>query len=726
MGRWTRRGRTALSTVLTVVAMVFVLVGGTTLYLREEVFDAGAFADRAAGALQNNDIRGTISDIIVATAIEKGTTELLQAKPLLQIVVDGAMRTPAFRSLFRTAALNLHSAAFTRDDRSAALDLADAGQVVISAANAVAPKLAKEIPRDLNARLIDFRKRQWATTTLEIADDVRWLGIVLPLVALLLVAASIAIAPNRRHAIARVGLGLAVIAVVGFGALLYLRDGIQITIQGGDQARATRAGRELFDVFFGDLQTWCLAAGGFGLVLAAAATSFLQPVEVASRAERLRALALHTPETPGGRLFRGALVFGVGLFIVLDPGSFLTVLAIIVGAFGLFFGTSEILSVVTRPREAAGGVAGGRGRAIAIAATVLLVAVAGVVATALALSTSPTKRPRFGTDSDPTYCNGFRELCDRNLDRVAFAASHNSMSAGDYQGFYFAHHTGGITAQLNYGIRGLLIDAYYGIRDPKRNRVRTDLTGEARQKVAKLVGKQGIEAAQRLAGRIGLGDLKGKKGLYLCHALCELGAVPMSDALGEVRDFMATHPDEVLVIFIEDYVPATAIAKAFKDAGLLPYVLDHARDRPWPTLRQMVTSGRRLLVMAEKHADLPRVPWYDDGFDDTQDTPYSFKTIDQLRNYRRSCALLRGNPNSPLFLINHWIEKLNPSPAQSTDVNGFRFLLRRVKTCARMRGLFPTLVAVNFYERGDVLGVVNVLNGLPPDAKARLPERKGS
>ena len=46
------------------------------------------------------------------------------------------------------------------------------------------------------------------------------------------------------------------------------------------------------------------------------------------------------------------------------------------------------------------------------------------------------------------------------------------------------------------------------------------------------MGRQGIDAAERLAGRIGLGDLKGKKDLYLCHALCELGAVRMFDALG--------------------------------------------------------------------------------------------------------------------------------------------------------------------------------------------------
>jgi hypothetical protein len=130
--------------------------------------------------------------------------------------------------------------------------------------------------------------------------------------------------------------------------------------------------------------------------------------------------------------------------------------------------------------------------------------------------------------------------------------------------------------------------------------------------------------------------------------------------------------------------------------------------------------------MAEKHADLPRVPWYQDGFDVTQDTPYSFKSMDEMRRYNTSCGLLRGNVNSPLFLVNHWIEKLNPSPAESEKVNSTAFLGRRVRACERIRGLFPTLVAVNFYERGDLLEVVNVLNGLPADAKAKLPVRKGA
>jgi hypothetical protein len=726
VGRWSRRGRVVLSTVLTVVAAVLLLVGGATLYARQEIFNADAFADRSQAALKNDDIRQTISDELVETAIRHGSTELLQAKPLLQTVADAALRTPAFRSLFRTAALNLHRLAFSHDESSVALDLADVGQVIAGAARGVAPQIANQIPRDLDARLIDFRKRQWATKTLEVADNVRFFGIVLPILAVLLMAGAIAVAPNRRSAVTRVGTAIAATAAVGVVALLLVRDGIHLTGIGGDDARATRAGRALFDVYFADLRTWCLWVGAAGLVLAAAATSVLQPVEVASRAERARQVVLHQPTTRWGRLLRGVVIAAVGLFVVIDPGRFVDILAILAGAFAIFFGASEILSIVTRPAgETETETSTRRRRALVTAGVAVLVVAATATALAIVLSPGGEKRPAFGADRNPTYCNGFRELCDRNLDQVAFAATHNSMSAGDYRGFYFAHHTGTIGAQLDYGIRGLLIDAYYGIRDPKTNRVRTDLSGPAAKKPVDALGPQAVQAAERLAGRVGLGDLKGKKEMYLCHALCELGAVPMSQALGEIRDFMVKHPDEVLVIFIEDYVKAIDIAKQFKQAGLLRLVLTHNRDAPFPTLRQMISSGKRILVMAENRPDLSRVPWYANGFDLTQDTPYSFRNPTQLEDFKDSCALNRGSANSPLFLVNHWIERLNPSPSQTASLDTFPKLLARVRACERIRRLNPpTLVAVNFYDEGDVLGVVNVLNGLPRDAKPKLPARR--
>src|SRR6187401_1117320 len=60
-------------------------------------------------------------------------------------------------------------------------------------------------------------------------------------------------------------------------------------------------------------------------------------------------------------------------------------------------------------------------------------------------------------------CNMHVELCDRPLDEVVFAGTHNSMAASS-QGFLFARQQGGIVAQLASGVRAFLVDFHYGAR----------------------------------------------------------------------------------------------------------------------------------------------------------------------------------------------------------------------------------------------------------------------
>ncbi len=45
-------------------------------------------------------------------------------------------------------------------------------------------------------------------------------------------------------------------------------------------------------------------------------------------------------------------------------------------------------------------------------------------------------------------------------------------------------------------------------------------------------------------------------------------------------------------------------------------------------------------------------------------------------------------------------------------VNAYNLLMGRVRNCMQQRQLFPTIVAVNFYDQGDLLRVVNDLNGV--------------
>ncbi len=334
--------------------------------------------------------------------------------------------------------------------------------------------------------------------------------------------------------------------------------------------------------------------------------------------------------------------------------------------------------------------------------------------TAVVLASDDEEAPVVERPDRPvTVCNGRAALCDRALNQVVFAGTHNSMSAADERGWYFAGHRGGLGEQLEYGVRALLIDTHYGIRDKEGN-VRTDLEREGtnRQKIVGAIGEEGLAAAERLVGRIGFGELKGDTSIYMCHTLCELGATPLEDGLRDIREFLDKNPDEFVVVFIQDETTPQDTAAVFDRTGLTRYAYTHERDQPFPDLRELIASDERLLVMAESDAR-GGPPWYHNGFELTQETPYTFHSLEDLEP-PASCRHNRGSPNDPLFLLNHWIERVNPSPGLAAKVNEPGSTCPPRRRCAAERGLLPNIVAVDFYDEGDLLGAVDILNGLPP------------
>ena len=122
----------------------------------------------------------------------------------------------------------------------------------------------------------------------------------------------------------------------------------------------------------------------------------------------------------------------------------------------------------------------------------------------------------------------------------------------------------------------------------------------------------------------------------------------------------------------------------------------------------MIDARRTLLVLSEHAGGTP--PWYTKGYGIFQDTPFTFAEPKDF-----SCAPNRGPANAPLFEVNHFItNKKPPSVEEGKQVNAYDVLMGRVRQCQAERGLFPTIVAVNFYREGDLLRVVNDLNGVSP------------
>jgi hypothetical protein len=164
-------------------------------------------------------------------------------------------------------------------------------------------------------------------------------------------------------------------------------------------------------------------------------------------------------------------------------------------------------------------------------------------------------------------------MCDRRLDEVVLAGTHNSMSAADRPGWFFANQIRPIPRQLRDGIRLLMIDPHYGIVDAQ-GRVRTDLLAEGtnRNRVARRLGPEAVAVAERLAGRLGLVPSEGERQVFLCHSLCELGAERMSSTLDEIRGFLERNPAEVLVLLVESSVDPSEVEREFEEADLEPYL----------------------------------------------------------------------------------------------------------------------------------------------------------
>jgi hypothetical protein len=98
-----------------------------------------------------------------------------------------------------------------------------------------------------------------------------------------------------------------------------------------------------------------------------------------------------------------------------------------------------------------------------------------------------------------------------------------------------------------------------------------------------------------------------------------------------------------------------------------------------------------------------------------QETPYTFDSAKQISGWS-SCRPNRGDPSNPLFLINNWIEKIPRDPKLQGRINSYRTLLDRAHECTRRRGMEPNIIAVDYYNEGDLLGVANTLNGVAADA----------
>jgi hypothetical protein len=348
-----------------------------------------------------------------------------------------------------------------------------------------------------------------------------------------------------------------------------------------------------------------------------------------------------------------------------------------------------------------GRAAAGRGMVVVFVVALLLAFLAVVETRGL----SPA-----GADGS-AKCNGHVELCSRAYNEVAYAATHNSMNAVA-DGFVSPDQERSIPDQLAGGIRAFLIDVYRGT--PGTGRVCTDPTPLLIAQLLRDKGQAAVDQLLQLRSTEPCPAPGGPtSGVYLCHSFCELGATNFADQLTSLRAFLGENPNDVVTLILEDYAPAEDIMSSFRAANLDGQMLWHQPGDLWPTLAEMKARGTRLVVFSQNQGGAAQGLL--DAFQEMNETPYTFQSAAEF-----SCDLYRGPAQASLFLLNHWIDT-GDKRAAAQVVNQYTVLYARAQQCATERGHIPNFVAVNFAEVGDLLPVVDDLNGFQPAISPQLP-----
>ncbi len=137
----------------------------------------------------------------------------------------------------------------------------------------------------------------------------------------------------------------------------------------------------------------------------------------------------------------------------------------------------------------------------------------------------------------------------------------------------------------------------------------------------------------------------------------------------------------------------------------------------------MIEDDKRLFVMAERNAGHGEFPWYSRGLRADPGDPVHLPLSRRARGLKYELLAQPRRRSNPLFQLNHWVEKMPRSPDTAAKVNDFEFLKRGARECERRRGLLPNIVAVDYYDQGDLQEVTRVLNGIPRDGEPQTTGR---
>ncbi|KAI5927130.1 PLC-like phosphodiesterase [Camillea tinctor] len=296
-----------------------------------------------------------------------------------------------------------------------------------------------------------------------------------------------------------------------------------------------------------------------------------------------------------------------------------------------------------------------------------------------------TQTGNFSTTTSPTPtvtntqpCNNYAEFCSRKYSNITEVACHNSPFITPNN--LAANQQYDVTAQLNDGVRFLQAQIQWP--------------------------SNGSEP-------------------HFCHTSCDiLDAGPITDWLTQVKDWVVQHPYDVVTILLGNgnysvpsmyvpYIEQTGITRYVYTPPVAPMRLDD-----WPTLSEMILSGKRVVMFMDYMANQTAYPWLLDEFSQLWETPFDPVNQSFPCTVQRPPDLSGDDARDRMYLLNHNLnielsilgaDMLVPARTElnvTNNATGFGSVGLGAEQCRADWGRAPNFLNVDYYNYGAYPGTV--------------------
>ncbi|KAI9025227.1 PLC-like phosphodiesterase [Phycomyces nitens] len=273
-------------------------------------------------------------------------------------------------------------------------------------------------------------------------------------------------------------------------------------------------------------------------------------------------------------------------------------------------------------------------------------------------------------------CNGYNELCAKPYDSLTYVLTHNSYA---FSANPAANQLCGINDQLADGVRALKLSA------------------------VKPTNSSSSDAADAIR---------------LCHTSCSiLDAGNAKDTLTSITAWVKDNPNEVLTIMWNNLgnFGTSDFNALYEASGIIEYSHVQAYGNlTWPTLQELISSGKRVINFLDLGADQNILPWIMPQFNYVFETPYNNSNETSF-----SCVIDRpSNPEQPdemMYVMNHFLYGslvIEIPQKGSANVTNAASLMKQSKTCTTTFGRQPNFLEVDFYNKGTTLQIAAELNNV--------------